>query len=101
MDTATLKTALNTLNQEFLLLQSTLDSLPKTDGDLKLLLAELKDADDDRTEHFKRFPRNDKPGTYNCDVASIEVVQEDWSRCCRRFEMAVTKLLAFARQTVV
>ena len=97
-DTETLRATLATLNREFTRLQSELDSLPKTEGELKELLIELAAAADYKSSHFARFPRtpgNEDP--YASAVSDAQTVRDDWTLAHSRFEKAVFRLTAYAR----
>jgi len=101
MDAKKVQETLSTLVHEFNRMQSVLEMLPKTEGDLQALLTELHEADIDKSEHFKRFPRVEGPDrpAYECAGVSSEIVQADWHRVLRRFETVVYKLVVFARTT--
>jgi hypothetical protein len=97
MDMDTLRATLSVLNQEFVRLQQTVDSVPKTEGELRELLLELEAADRNKSEHFKRYPRSEGGGSYESPVASREEVEKDWHECLSRFDRAVSRLVKFAR----
>jgi peptidoglycan hydrolase CwlO-like protein len=74
-------------------MKSMVKGLPCNVDELKDLLTELADADDDCGDHFKRFQseRNKE-----WDKQSQEC-RDDWRRACRRREEAVSKAIKFAR----
>jgi hypothetical protein len=75
-----------------------LAGIPKTEGELADLLAELAAASDDRSEHFRRFPRPQGGGEpYESTAAPAEAVQEDWRRVLGRHDRAVHALTVYAQ----
>lgn len=101
MDRKTLEETLMTLNTEFRRMNTELERLPRTHGDVFDMLVELANASDDKNSHLVRFPRpsnsNFAASAYKSDVADEETVKKDWHRVLERFDRAVSRLLVYAQ----
>jgi len=97
MDIKELGKTLDTLRLQFVTMHAVVENLPKTEGELAALLAELEEADRDKSGHFQRFPRKEGAKSYESDGWTVEAVEADWTRVLRRFEAAVSKLVKYAR----
>ncbi len=74
-----------------------LDTIPRTTEEVEALLFDLAAAEVDKKAHFERFPRATDPKFYE----KSEECREDWSRCLRRFDEAVAKLVAYSQALVL
>ena len=97
MDVKDLGKTLDILRAQFVKMHAVVEGLPKTEGELAALLAELEEADRDKSDHFKRFPRKEGAKSYESEGWTAEAVEADWTRALMRFEAAVSKLVAYAR----
>jgi len=97
MDIKELGKTLDALRVQFVRMHAVVEGLPKTEGELAAMLAELEEADRDKSEHFQRFPRKEGAKSYESDGWTVEAVEADWTRALRRFETAVSRLVMYAR----
>jgi hypothetical protein len=97
VDIKDLGKTLDALRTQFVTMHAVVEGLPKTEGELAAMLAELEEADRDKSGHFQRFPRKEGAKSYESDGWTVEAVEADWTRVLRRFEAAVSRLVVYAR----